>query len=109
MVVNACEQLSQQCCFLPPGVLAELDGTGSVNCLDLYWPFSFTLSLLSIFFPSYLLFLLSFLLLPIYLAISNISIFFLHLSTTSGKKKKKRKTCKILLNIFNASPSPPLP
>ena len=45
MVVNACEQLSQRCCFLPPGVLAELDGTRSVNCLDLYWPFSFTLSL----------------------------------------------------------------
>ena len=49
MVVNACEQLSQRCCFLPPGVLAELDGTRSVNCLDLYWPFSFTLS------PLYLL------------------------------------------------------
>ena len=50
---------------------------------------SLLLSLLSIFFPSYLLFSPLLLPMPIYLAISNISIFFLHLSTTSKKKKKE--------------------
>ena len=72
-------------------MLAALDGTGFVKCLDLYLAFLFySLSSLSFFFPSYLLFLISFFLLPIYLAISNISIFFfIHLQSVKKKKRKE--------------------
>lgn len=58
---------------------------------------SLLLSPLSFFFPSYLLFLLSFFLLPIYLTISNISIFFLiYLQPVKKKKEDLQNPLKYL-------------